>query len=145
MTSPRLLHFLLVEDDDDHAEIVLRTFRQNHIGNTIERVPDGVEALKYVRRQDGYAGKSRPDVILLDLNLPRMSGHEVLDAIKADDDLKSIPVVVLTTSDADADRAKAYAHHANSYVVKPVDFVRLRQMVNDLSLYWGLWNQPSAG
>lgn len=141
--SPRLLHFLLVEDDDDHAEIVLRTFRQNHIGNTIERVPDGIEALQYVRHEGRYAGKPRPDVILLDLNLPKMDGHEVLDAIKSDDDLKRIPVVVLTTSDAETDRVKAYEHHANSYVVKPVDFARLRQMVNDLSLYWGLWNQPT--
>ena len=140
--SPRLLHFLLVEDDDDHAEIVTRTFRQNHIGNTIDRVADGVQALQYVRRQGAYAGRPRPDVILLDLNLPKVDGHEVLDAIKSDPDLKCIPVVVLTTSDAETDRAKAYEHHANSYVVKPVDFVRLRQMVNDLSLYWGLWNQP---
>ena len=140
---PSLLHFLLVEDDDDHAEIVLRTFRQNHIGNTIERVADGVEALAYVRAQEPYTQRRRPDVILLDLNLPRIDGHEVLKSIKSDPDFRCIPVVVLTTSDAETDRAKAYEHYANSYVVKPVDFSRLRQMVNDLSLYWGLWNHSA--
>jgi CheY-like chemotaxis protein len=139
----KLLHFLLVEDDDDHAEIVLRTLQRNRVGNSFERVVDGAQALAYVRRQGHYAQAKRPDVVLLDLKLPKISGHEVLAAIKEDPDLCSIPVVVLTTSSAETDRARAYQHHANSYLVKPINFARFRQMVNDLSLYWGVWNQPA--
>src|SRR5690606_24500907 len=99
--------------------------------------------LDYVRRQGRFADVRRPDVILLDLKLPKVNGHEVLAAIKDDPDLCSIPVVVLTTSSAETDRLKAYRHHANSYLVKPINFSRFRQMVSDLSLYWGVWNQPS--
>jgi CheY-like chemotaxis protein len=139
---PKLLHFLLVEDDDDHATILIRTLRQNRIANTIDRAADGIEALAYLRQEGEYAGRLRPDVVLLDLKLPRMDGHEVLAAIKDDPALRSIPVVVLTTSDAESDRARAYDHHANSYLVKPVDFERFRQMANELSLYWGVWNEP---
>jgi CheY-like chemotaxis protein len=138
-----LLHFLLVEDDDDHAAIVERTLKRNRVANTLDRVADGVEALEYVRRQGDYAERPRPDVILLDLKLPKVDGHEVLAGIKEDEDLLTIPVVILTTSDAETDRAKAYKHHANSYLVKPIDFKRFRQMVKDLSLYWGVWNCPA--
>lgn len=138
-----LIRFLLVEDEDDHAEIVQRTLRQNRIGNGIDRVRDGAEALAYLRQEDQYAGRPRPDVILLDLKLPKVDGHEVLAEVKHDPRLLKIPVVVLTTSDAETDRAQAYEHHANSYLVKPVDFERFRQMVADLSLYWGVWNKPA--
>ena len=140
--QPKLLHFLLVEDDDDHATILIRTLRQNRIANTIDRVADGADALTYLRREGSYSGKSRPDVVLLDLKLPRMDGHDVLATIKADPDLRAIPVVVLTTSDAESDRTRAYELHANSYLVKPVDFERFRQMANELSLSWGVWNEP---
>ena len=139
---PKPLHFLLVEDDDDHATIMIRTLRQNRIASTIDRVSDGAEALSYLRQEGQYAEKLRPNVVLLDLKLPRMDGHEVLAAIKADPRLRSIPVVVLTTSDAEVDRARAYDLHANSYLVKPVDFERFRQMADELSLYWGVWNEP---
>lgn len=144
LPATNLLHFLLVEDDDDHAEIVLRTLQRNRVGNTFDRVHDGADALAYVRRQGRFADAKRPDVVLLDLKLPKVNGHEVLAAIKEDPDLCSIPVVVLTTSSAETDRAKAYRHHANSYLVKPINFSRFRQMVSDLSLYWGVWNQPST-
>lgn len=143
--QPKLLHFLLVEDDDDHATILIRTLRQNRIANAIDRVADGADALAYLRREGPYSGKSRPDIVLLDLKLPQMDGHDVLAAIKADPELRSIPVVVLTTSDAELDRARAYELHANSYLVKPVDFERFRQMANELSLYWGVWNEPVPG
>lgn len=143
--QPKLLHFLLVEDDDDHATILIRTLRQNRIANAIDRVAEGADALAYLRREGPYSGKSRPDIVLLDLKLPQMDGHDVLAAIKADPELRSIPVVVLTTSDAELDRARAYELHANSYLVKPVDFERFRQMANELSLYWGVWNEPVPG
>ena len=142
---PKLLHFLLVEDDDDHATIMIRTLRQNRIANAVDRVADGLQAIAYMRQEGHYREKPRPDVVLLDLKLPRMDGHEVLAAIKSDEKLRSIPVVVLTTSDAETDRARAYDRYANSYLVKPVDFERFRQMANELSLYWGVWNEPVPG
>src|SRR5690606_31762487 len=94
----------------------------------------------FLRRQGAHAEAERPDVVLLDLKLPKVDGLEVLAAIRADEELRDLPVVVLTTSDAEADRERAYEHHVNSYLVKPVDFEKFRQMVNDLSLYWGVWN-----
>lgn len=141
----RLIHFLLVEDDDIHAHLVMRSLKKARISNRVSRVPDGSEALAFLRNQGKYANEAHPDVILLDLKLPKISGHEVLHTIKHDDHLKSIPVVVMTTSDAESDRTRAYEHHANSYVVKPLDFDKFRQLVNDLCLYWGVWNKPPEG
>ena len=109
---PELLHFLLVEDDDDHAALVLRCFSKSRLGNTIDRVTDGVEALAYLRREGAFAQSPRPGAIVLDLNLPKLSGHELLSAIKSDPDLRKIPVVILTTSAAEIDRAKAYTAQA---------------------------------
>lgn len=138
-----LINFLLVEDDDDHAAIVVRTLKNNRVGNNIKRVTDGAEAIAYLRKDPPHQQRPEPGVILLDLKLPKLDGHEVLKFCKKDPALCHIPVVVLTTSNAEADRAKAYACHANSYLVKPVNFQRFRQMVNDLSLYWGVWNAPA--
>lgn len=141
--EPQLIRFLLIEDDDSHAVITMRSLQQNRVGNHIDRVVDGEQALAYLRRQGPYVDQPRPDVILLDLKLPKLDGHEVLSVIKQDPDLRLIPVVVLTTSDAEIDRLKAYEHHANSYMVKPVDFDRFRKLVQELSLYWGVWNRPA--
>lgn len=143
--TPHLLTFLLVEDDDNHAHLVTRSLKKTHVQNQVFRVSDGAAALAFLRRQGEYADKPHPDAILLDLKLPKLSGHEVLASIKQDDELKVIPVVVMTTSDAESDRAKAYEYHANSYVVKPVDFERFRQLVADLCQYWGVWNEPPQG
>jgi CheY-like chemotaxis protein len=142
--NARLVHFLLVEDDDDHAELIQMTFAESRIGNTFDRVSDGEEALAYLRREGAYADKPQPDVVLLDLKLPKVDGHEVLAQIKSDESLRRISVVVLTTSQSEADRAKAYYNHANSYLTKPVDFGGFQQMIKDLKLYWGVWNQPAA-
>ena len=139
-----MLRFLLVEDDEDHAAIVLRTLRRNRVGNVVDHVTDGAEALAYLRREGAFADREPPDIVLLDLKLPKVDGHEVLAAIKSDPALAPIPVVVLTTSAAETDRIKAYEHHANSYLVKPIDFKRFRQMVKDLDLYWGMWNRPAT-
>ena len=141
----KLLNFLLVEDDMDHAEIVLRTLQRNRVANHLAHVTDGAEALAYLRREGKYADSPHPDIILLDLKLPKLDGHEVLAQVKEDVELRKIPVVILTTSNAETDRAKAYAYHANSYIVKPINFTRFRQMVKDLSLYWGVWNESVKG
>jgi CheY-like chemotaxis protein len=139
-----LAHFLLVEDDEAQAELVMLSMEDNCVTNTIDHVGDGVEAMAYLRREGSYAQATRPDIVLLDLNLPKMNGHEVLAQIKSDPSLCEIPVVILTTSASEADRAKAYAHNANSFVTKPVDFAKFQQMCRDLSLYWTVWNQPPA-
>lgn len=136
------MHFLLVEDDDDHAKIIERNLEQNGVQNTVTRVTDGAEAMKYLRAEPPFTNRARPDIILLDLKLPKVDGHEVLKRIKEDNALSQIPVVIMTTSDAESDRARAYQYHANSYLVKPIDFEKFRQMVKDLSMYWGEWNTP---
>lgn len=143
--NERRTTFLLVEDDDIHAHLVLRSLEKARVSNEMFRVSDGAEAIAYLLQQGKYADKQLPDIILLDLKLPKVDGHEVLSLIKEDERLKLIPVVVMTTSDAESDRAKAYRHHANSYVVKPIDFDKFRQLVTDLCLYWSVWNEPLDG
>ena len=140
----RSIHFLLVEDDDAHAELVILALSQNRVPNTVARVADGEQALAYLQNKAPYHDSQRPDVILLDLKLPRLDGHELLQILKEDASLRSIPVVVLTTSAAEADRARAYQNHANSYLVKQTDYSKFNQMVQDLKLYWCMWNQPAA-
>ncbi|GAB5496051.1 MAG: response regulator [Phycisphaerales bacterium] len=136
------IHFLLVEDDIDHAELVKRAFELNRISNKLTHVLDGELALKYLRNEPPFEDADRPDLILLDLNLPKMSGHEVLEAIRSDDTFGNIPVVILSTSNSDSDLARAYESHANSYVVKPLDFDQFRKMTKDLGCYWSIWNHP---
>jgi hypothetical protein len=141
--EPKLIRILLVEDDDDHAALILRTLQRNRIVNVVDRVSDGAEALAYLRQEGQFSDRPLPGIVLLDLKLPKIDGHEVLAVIKQDPDLLRIPVVILTTSAAEADRDRAYYHHANSYLVKPIDFERFREVVNELSLYWGVWNLPA--
>ncbi|MGD9692173.1 MAG: response regulator [Phycisphaerales bacterium] len=144
MNSVRSIHFLLVEDDDDHADLIERGLREGKTQGTISRVADGEAAMAFLRREGPYRGAARPDVVLLDINLPRMNGHEVLRAIKSDPSLGTIPVVILTTSQAQVDRARAYEERANSYLAKPIDFDNFHQMIVDTRLYWTDWNQPAA-
>lgn len=139
---------LLVEDNADHAELVLRSMERNRVANRIHHVLDGEEALDYLFRRNAYrdAEKSpRPMLILLDLRLPKVDGLEVLRNIKSAPELSTIPVVVLTTSKAETDVARAYEHHANSYLAKPVDFEKFTQMMGDLGFYWLGWNQHPHG
>jgi len=143
--TKKLVTFLLVEDDDIHAHLVTRSMENARVANEVIRVSDGAEAISFLRREGRFAGQPRPDIILLDLKLPKVDGHEVLAAIKEDETLRMIPVVVMTTSDTESDREQAYQHHANSYVVKPVDFEKFRKLVDDLSLYWGVWNESPFG
>lgn len=135
---------LLVEDDPAHAEIVRRNLCEALVENRITHVWDGQEALDYLFRRNGFSDPAvspRPGVILLDLRLPKVDGLEVLKTIKSDRDLCSIPVVVLTTSAAEKDMAMAYNYHANSYLVKPVDFSKFTEMMQALGYYWLAWNQ----
>lgn len=136
------LHLLLVEDNEAHARIVTKGFRAAGNHGTMDRVADGKEAIDYVRRHGKYRDRPRPDVILLDLKLPRLDGHGVLSTLKSDERLKLIPVVVLTTSDADCDIAEAYRLHANSYLVKPVGYIKFRDLICAVTSYWGAWNRP---
>jgi CheY-like chemotaxis protein len=148
--SGRPLNILLVEDNPDHAELVRRGLEQFQISNLLYHVEDGEAALDYIFGQGNYTDRSQfpqPDLVLLDLRLPRMDGIEVLRQVKNHPTLHSTPMVVLTTSDAERDVTAAYEYHANSFVTKPVDFQRLSQLINDLGFYWPAWskNPPPAG
>jgi CheY-like chemotaxis protein len=132
----RPLAVLLVEDDPGDVLIAREALRAGHLSTRMDVVGDGVLALEYLHQAGSYAGAERPDLILLDLNLPRLSGHEVLTEIKNDPSLRSIPVVVLTTSIADEDVAKSYALHANVYVVKPTDFDRFTEVVREIDQFF---------
>jgi CheY-like chemotaxis protein len=135
---------LLVEDDDAHAEIVRRNFEDYRLANTLTHVADGQAALDYLRRENGFndpASSPRPGIILLDLRLPKVDGLEVLKIIKTDPKLSSIPVVILTTSKAELDMVAAYASHANSYLVKPVDFTQFAELMATFGYYWLAWNE----
>jgi chemotaxis family two-component system response regulator Rcp1 len=128
---------LLVEDNPGDVRLTREALKEGKILNDLSVVGDGVEALAYLRRKDGYSGAERPDLILLDLNLPKKDGREVLEEIKSDGDLKKIPVVVLTTSAAERDILKAYDLHANCYITKPVDlgqFIKVVQLIEDFWL-----------
>ena len=118
----RQIEILLVEDDPGDVLMTREAFEDYKVRNRLHVVDDGVEAMAFLRREGEYAETPRPDLVLLDLNLPRMDGREVLDAIKSDPELSSIPVVVLTTSEAEEDVLSSYSLLANAYVTKPVDF-----------------------
>ena len=137
------LHILLVEDNEAHAELVIRGMRDQQVANKIHHVADGEKALDYLFAREAYADPKkspRPNLILLDLRLPRVDGLEVLKTIKTTPALLRIPVVILTSSDAESDIAKSYDYHANSYIVKPLDFKTFTRLVKDLGFYWLGWN-----
>ena len=140
---------LLVEDDEAHAILEMRILEEAKAVNKVYWVKDGKEALDYLFRRGGYADKEkrrRPDLILLAMELPKLDGHGVLKAIKESVELRIIPVVVLTSSESEADMTKAYQHHANSYLVKSANFKQFRQMMEYLVSYWSTWNQhPRLG
>ena len=127
-----IIDVLLVEDDPGDVVMTQEAFSHNKIGNRLHVVSDGVEALQFLRRTGDHTTAPRPGLILLDLNLPRKDGREVLAEIKSDDDLCDIPVVVLTTSSAEEDILRSYKLHANAYVTKPVDFKRFLDVVRQI-------------
>jgi|SRR5208337_405112 len=137
------LVILLVEDNYDHAELVMRSMRDQRVANVIYHVDDGQEGIDFLFHQGKYStgGNSpRPNLILLDLRLPRVDGLEVLRTVKESPDLRRIPVVILTSSDTESDVARSYDFHANSYVVKPLDFKTFTHLMKDLGFYWLGWN-----
>ena len=136
MTNATAVEILLVEDNPGDARLTEEAFKDSRLLNSMHRVSDGVEALAYLRQEGQYATAARPDIILLDLNMPRKDGREVLAEIKDDPDLKSIPVVVLTTSDADTDVIKSYELHANCYITKPVDLEKFMNIVQRIEDFW---------
>ncbi|MBE1531943.1 response regulator [Actinomadura algeriensis] len=130
--GPRPIEVLLVEDDPGDVLLTTEAFEHNKVQNFLHVVEDGEKAMAFLRREGEYEGKPRPDLVLLDLNLPRKDGREVLSEIKDDEELRSIPVVVLTTSEADEDILRSYRLHANAYVTKPVDFERFVSVVRQI-------------
>jgi CheY-like chemotaxis protein len=135
---------LLVEDDPGHAELVRRSLEESRLAKRLMHVADGQAALDYLYRQAEFSNPEqspRPDLVLLDLRLPKVDGLKVLQTIKSDPDLCRIPVTILTTSAAETDVTNAYDRHANSYLVKPVDFSQFAALMEALCCYWLRWNQ----
>lgn len=132
----RPAELLLVEDNYGDVLLTREAFRDAKIANHLSVAGDGEEALRRLRREEGFGDHPRPDLILLDLNLPRMDGREVLQAIRSDPGLARIPVIVLTSSKAEVDILKSYDLKANGYIVKPVDFDRLKEVVASIECFW---------
>ena len=132
----RAIEILLVEDNPGDARLTREAFADASVSNNLSVVGDGEQAMAFLRRQGNYSGAPRPDLILLDLNLPRKSGREVLEDVKSDPDLLSIPIVVMTTSEAEGDILNSYYHHANAYVTKPVDLDRFIDVVSKIEGFW---------
>ena len=130
------IEVLLVEDSPGDVRLTREAFRGANIGINLHVASDGVEAMEFLRREGEHGAAPRPDIILLDLNLPRMDGREVLAHIKADDGLRSIPTVILTTSDAEADIVKSYQLQANCYLSKPVQLDAFESLVSSINDFW---------
>ena len=130
------IEILLVEDSPGDVRLTVETFRDGRIRNNLHVVWDGAEALSYLRREKGFPNAPRPDLILLDLNLPKRDGREVLFEIKSDENLRTIPVVILTTSESERDVLSCYELHANCYIVKPVRLDRFIEVVKSIEGFW---------
>jgi two-component system response regulator len=135
-TRDRGIDILLVEDNPDHVELILMALRNNNVLNQVHVVTNGEEALDFLFQRGEYVDALRPGLILLDIKLPRVDGIEVLRRIKANPKLKSIPVVMLTTSASNEEMVESYSSGASSYIVKPVDFEQFVKVIQELKLYW---------
>jgi len=135
-SSVRPREILLIEDSPSDADLAREALGQGKILNNLHFVEDGVEAMKFLRRKEPYLRVPRPDLILLDLNLPKKTGVEVLTEIKTDQSLKLIPVVILSTSSAQEDIIQSYSLHANCYITKPVDFVQFTKVIRLIEEFW---------
>jgi CheY-like chemotaxis protein len=133
--EPREINVLLVEDDPGDVLMTREAFDE-YLHNRLDVVTDGADALAFLRREEPYGDAPRPDLILLDLNLPRRDGREVLQEVKADPDLQHIPVIVLTTSQAEEDVLRSYQLHANAYVTKPVDFENFIEAIKQIDHFF---------
>ncbi|MER3482720.1 MAG: hypothetical protein C4332_05785 [Meiothermus sp.] len=134
--STDIIEILLVEDNAGDVQLTREAFEEAKVRNRLHVVSDGVEALQFLRQEGAFAAQPRPDLVLLDLNLPRKSGLEVLTEIKQDPELRQIPVVVLTTSQAEADITQSYNRYANAYITKPVDLDKFLEVVRSLEHFW---------
>lgn len=132
----KVIEILLVEDNPGDVRLTLEAFKEGKLINNLSVVGDGVEAMAFLRREGKYTDKPYPDLILLDLNMPKMDGREVLAEIKKDTNLKHIPVVILTTSQAEQDILKSYDLHANCYITKPVDLDQFNAVVKSIQEFW---------
>jgi len=132
----RPIEILLVEDSPGDVRLTQEVFREGRVRNNLNVVGDGVQALAFLRRQEPYPQAPCPDLILLDLNLPKKDGRSVLEEIKADEKLRRIPIVILTTSNAEEDIVKAYDLHANCYISKPIDLEQFIQVVKSIEQFW---------
>lgn len=134
--SDDAIHILLVEDNPGDARLTKEVFSECKVANKLSIVEDGEEALKFLRKEEPYTEVSTPDLVLLDLNLPKKTGQEVLEEVKSDSELKSIPIVVLTTSEAEKDILRTYNLNANCYINKPVDFDQFTKVVHLIEGFW---------
>jgi chemotaxis family two-component system response regulator Rcp1 len=133
---PKMIEILLVEDNPGDVRLIQEALKENKVRNRLHVAKDGVEALDFLRHKGAFADAPRPDLVLLDLNLPKKDGREVLSDIKGDPDLKRIPVVVLTTSDDEHDVLESYNLHANAYVTKPLDLDQFLKIVRQIEGFW---------
>ena len=138
----RPIDILLVDDNEDDIVLMQESFQESKLINVLCIVRDGVEALAYLRHEGPYAHSSRPGLVLLDINMPKKNGFEVLQAMKADPHLRAIPVIMLTTSQRDEDIVNSYTNGACSYLAKPVNFAKLKDVVQQFSLYWSIVALP---
>jgi chemotaxis family two-component system response regulator Rcp1 len=136
LSESKPVEILLVEDSPSDAALTIEALEAGKVANKLTLVEDGVEAMEFLRRSGKYAKASRPDLIMLDLNLPRKDGREVLVEIKSDPDLKVIPIIVLTTSHSDKDILQSYQLNANCYITKPVDFTQFIDVVKSIEKFW---------
>ena len=132
----KVIQILLVEDSPSDAKLTLEALKMAKVVNQVSHVEDGVEAMEFLSREGKYAQAERPDLILLDLNLPRKDGREVLEELKTNPDFQLIPVVILTTSQAEQDIIRSYKLHANCYITKPVNFERFLEVVQSIENFW---------
>jgi chemotaxis family two-component system response regulator Rcp1 len=136
-STPKPIHILMVEDDPADVRLTREALKNKKVHTTMDTVSDGLEAMAYLRKEGGYADRPRPDLILLDLNMPRMDGREVLAELQQDPKFRYIPVIVLTTSEGEEDILSAYEMNANCYITKPVDwkqFIRVVELIEDFWL-----------
>lgn len=135
-TNPKLIDILVVEDNPGDARLITEVLKSNEIHNSLNIVKDGVEAMDFLNQNGKFAAMPRPDLIFLDLNLPKKDGREVLTEIKSNDRLKQIPVVVMTMSQAEEDIVKSYSLHANCYITKPIDLDQFVKVVESIEDFW---------
>jgi CheY-like chemotaxis protein len=135
-SDAKQIEILLVEDSPSDAALTIEALKAGKIANRLNHVEDGIEAMNFLRRQGKYVKATRPDLIMLDLNLPKKDGREVLAELKNDPDLKLIPIIVLTTSRSDKDILQSYQLNANCYITKPVDFTHFIEVVESIEQFW---------